>query len=101
MLSRLTVIDVSSRPMLALGGGISRLESLEGIGLPVLFGISVVGGTAFGTIGVGRFCSAMSAVALSGRLMIFGTTGPPGAAGGEADSGADGGGAFAAGAAGA
>lgn len=96
MLSRLTVSVVSSRPMLPLGGWISPLE---GMGLPVLFGISVAGGAAL--VGVVRFCSATSVVALSGRLMIFGITGPLGTAMGGAAAGVGAGGAFTAGAAGA
>lgn len=95
-LSRLTVIDVLSRSVLLLGGdgACGGVTSLAG-GLTATFDASGPATSAFGAVG-DRICSGTSLLAVSGRLMILGITGSPGAAAGGGTCGGD----FMAGAAG-
>ena len=77
-LSKLTVIGALSRSLLALGGACGA-ASLDGAPEGA-FDASEPEVPDFGTIVAGRICSGTSVLAVSGRLIIFGITGPPGAA---------------------
>ena len=74
------MIEVLSRSVLALGGdgGSGAITSLAG-GLAATFDASGPAASALGAVW-GRICSGTSLLAVSGRLMILGITGSPGAA---------------------